>query len=119
LQEKIGPGGSTGYQYDVQGNLKEVLLPDGTKIEYLVDGANRRIGRMVNGVLVQGFLYQDALSPVASRFVYGTKGNIPDYMIKGGTTYRIVSDHIGSPRLVVDVATGQLFRGWTMMSSGM
>jgi YD repeat-containing protein len=117
LQEKNGSGGSTKYQYDVLGNLKEVLLPGGTKVEYLVDGANRRIGRKVNGVLVQGFLYQDTLNPVAeldasgnvvTRFVYGTKGNIPDYMIKNGTTYRIVSDHLGSPRLVVDVATGSV-----------
>ena len=63
LQEKNDTGGST--KYDVLGNLKEVLLPDGTQIEYLVDGANRRIGRKVNGVLIQGFLYQDALNPVA------------------------------------------------------
>jgi len=27
-------------------------------------------------------------------------------VVKGGTTYRIVSDHLGSPRLVVDTATG-------------
>jgi RHS repeat-associated protein len=27
-------------------------------------------------------------------------------MVKGGVTYRIVADHLGSPRLIVDVATG-------------
>jgi RHS repeat-associated protein len=27
-------------------------------------------------------------------------------MIKGGVTYRIISDHLGSPLLVIDVATG-------------
>lgn len=27
-------------------------------------------------------------------------------MVKGGTTYRIISDHLGSPRLVVDASTG-------------
>ena len=31
---------------------------------------------------------------------------MPDYMIKGGVTYRIITDHLGSPRLVVDAATG-------------
>ena len=30
---------------------------------------------------------------------------MPDYMVRGGMTYRIVSDHLGSPRLIVDVAT--------------
>jgi len=33
---------------------------------------------------------------------------VPDYMVKGGNTYRIVTDHLGSPRLVVDVATGSV-----------
>jgi RHS repeat-associated protein len=83
----------------------------------LIDGQDRRIGKKVNGTLVQGFLYQNALSPVAeldssnnvvSRFVYGSRLNVPDYMIRGGVTYRIVSDYLGSPRLVVDVATGNV-----------
>ena len=65
--------------------------------------------------LVQGFLYQDQLKPVAeldgagnvvSRFVYATRVNVPDYMVKGGVTYRIITDHLGSPRLVVDAAIG-------------
>jgi RHS repeat-associated protein len=41
-----------------------------------------------------------------SRFVYGTSPLVPDYVIKGGVNYQIVSDHLGSPRLVVDTATG-------------
>jgi RHS repeat-associated protein len=69
----------------------------------------------VNGTLVQGFLYQSSLAPVAeldganvlvSRFVYGSRDNVPDYMIKGGATYRIITDHLGSPRLVIDVNSG-------------
>jgi RHS repeat-associated protein len=31
---------------------------------------------------------------------------IPDFVIKGGVTYRIFSDQLGSPRLIVNVATG-------------
>jgi RHS repeat-associated protein len=31
---------------------------------------------------------------------------MPQYMLKGGVTYRILADHLGSPRLVVDSATG-------------
>jgi RHS repeat-associated protein len=76
---------------------------------------NRRIGKKINGVLVQGFLYGGQLRPVAeldasgtvvSRFVYGTKMNVPEYMIKGGTTYRLLTDHLGSVRLVVNTADG-------------
>jgi RHS repeat-associated protein len=104
---------TTSYDYDVLGNLKKVTFGNGNTIDYLTDGNNRRIGKKVNGVLTQGWLYQDRLRPIAeldgnnqvvSRFVYGSKGNVPDYMVKGGTTYRIVSDHLGSPRLVVNVA---------------
>ncbi len=47
------------------GNLLAVTLPDGTRIDYVIDGRNRRIGKKVNGVLVQGFLYRDSLKPVA------------------------------------------------------
>ena len=65
LARKIALEGTTVYDYDVLGNLRAVTLPDGTKIEYLIDGQNRRIGKKVNGVLTQGFLYQDGLNPVA------------------------------------------------------
>jgi RHS repeat-associated protein len=83
----------------------------------LIDGQNRRIGKKVNGALVQGLLYQDGLNPVAeldgsgnvvARFVYGTGINVPDYMIKGGVTYRIITDHLGSPRVIINVATGEI-----------
>ena len=117
LTSKTNTEGTTGYSYDVLGNLTEVNLVDGTKITYVIDGANRRIGKKVNGTLTQGFLYQDSLNPVAeldgsgnvvSRFVYGTRGNVPDYMVKGGVTYRIIADHLGSVRLVVNTSTGDI-----------
>jgi RHS repeat-associated protein len=107
----------TNYTYGVFGNLTNVTLPDSTQIEYVIDGQNRRIGKKVNGTLTQGFLYGSQLRPVAeldgsgsivSRFVYGTKVNVPEYMIKGGVTYRIITDHLGSVRLVVDTATGTI-----------
>ena len=50
----------------------------------------------------------DGAGNVVARFVYGTKGNVPDYMEKGGVTHRILSDHLGSARLVVDASMGVL-----------
>jgi RHS repeat-associated protein len=108
-------GETTLYSYDPLGNLREVTLPDGTVIEYVVDGLGRRVGKKVSGALVRGWLYRDALQPaveldasgnVVARFLYGERVNVPEVMIKGGTTYRIVTDHLGSVRLVVDAATG-------------
>ena len=122
LLTKTQNGATMTYDYDVLGNLRKVVLPGDVTIEYVIDGQNRRIGKKVNGVLVQGFLYKDQLNPIAeldgagnvvSRFVYAHKANVPAYMIKidpaTGTekTYRILSDHLGSPRLVVDVETGE------------
>jgi len=109
------------FSYDAQGNLVAVTRTEGasgaveSQIEYVIDGQGRRIGKKVDGVLVQGFLYRDALNPVAelggsgavvSRFVYGTRSNVPEYLVRDGTTYRIVSDHLGSVRLVVAASTG-------------
>jgi len=37
-----------------------------------------------------------------------------DYILKDGKTYRIVSDHLGSPRLVVDVADGSVVQKYEM-----
>jgi YD repeat-containing protein len=110
-------GQTTRYVYDAFGNLTRVDLPDGRVITYLIDGENRRVGKEVNGVLTQGLLYDGQLTPVATlnpdgsvakRFVYATGVNVPAYMIKGGVTYRFVTDNLGSVRLVVNVATGQV-----------
>lgn len=119
LQSKADTATSqtTVFEYDLLGNLRSVVLSDNTLIEYLIDGRNRRIGKKVNGVLTQGFLYQDQLKPIAeldasgnvtARFVYGSKANVPEYMVKGGQTYRIITDHLGSPRLVVNASDGSV-----------
>jgi RHS repeat-associated protein len=108
---------TTTYEYDALGNLREVTLPDGTLIEYVIDPGNRRVGKRVNGTLVQGFLYDDLLriaaeldgaGNIVSRFVFGTRTNVPEYMVRGGATYRIVTDHLGSPRLVIDAIVGNV-----------
>jgi YD repeat-containing protein len=57
-------GGQTvSYDYDEFGNLRGVTLADGIRIDYVLDGQSRRIGKKVNGTLVQGFLYKDQLEP--------------------------------------------------------
>lgn len=117
LQSKTESGATTSYDYDELGNLLSVTLPGDMTIDYLIDGQNRRIGKKVNGNLTQGFLYQDQLNPVAelddsgaviSRFVYADKINVPAYMIRDGRSYRIISDHLGSARLVIDSESGEI-----------
>jgi RHS repeat-associated protein len=110
-------GATTSYLYDPHGALRQVMVPDGRFIEYLVDGQDRRIGKKVNGVLERGWLYIDGLRPAAeldgagnvvARFVYAGRVNVPAYMIKGGAVYRVFHDHLGSARLIVDAVTGAI-----------
>lgn len=120
LKSKTVAGVATTYQYDVLGNLRQVAFAGGDHIDYAIDAADRRVGRkaVFGGVTTeQRFLYQDALKIVAeldaanavvSRFVYGTRSNVPDYLVRGGKTYRIVTDHLGSPRLVVETGSGDI-----------
>jgi RHS repeat-associated protein len=117
LATKTQNGAVVTYTYDDLGSLRQVGLPSGITIDYITDGKNRRVGKMVNGTLVQGFLYKDLLSPIATldgegrvtaRFVYASQTHVPDYLVKGGVTYRMVSDHLGSPRLIVASETGEV-----------
>ena len=100
----------TAYEHDVFGNLVRVDLPNGDIIEYLVDGRNRRVGKRVNGVLAQQWLWADQLRIAAeldgagnlvSRFVYGEKATTPELVIRGSAVYRVISDHLGSVRALV------------------
>ena len=115
LTSRTDTTGVTSYAYDALGNLAQVSLPGGTSLSYAVDGEGRRVGRYVNSALAQGFLYQDQLNVVAqvdgggnvlARYVFGSKPNVPDYLASASGTFRILSDHLGSPRLIVNAATG-------------
>ncbi len=109
----------TTYVYDVRGALLGVTLPTGVQIDYLVDASGRRIAKKVDGTLVEGYLYAGGISPVAETdgagnvtavFVYATRGNVPDYIVEAGATYRVFTDHLGSVRMVVDVQSGAVLQ---------
>jgi RHS repeat-associated protein len=117
LLTRTDSSGITRYGYDALGNLRTVNLPDGSAIQYVIDSQNRRVGKKMNGTLVRGWLYGDQIRIVAeldennavvSRFIYGSHTNVPDYMIRNGVTYRILTNQIGSPRVIVDAVTGAI-----------
>ncbi len=92
-RENLDTTEETLYDYDEFGALHGVDLPDGTEIDYVIDPVGRRIGRL-DGTTERYWLYADALNPVAelddtgavtSMFIYGTRANVPDYMVRGGT----------------------------------
>lgn len=114
-------GETTTFAFDALGGLHEVVLPGdpATVISYANDGRGRRVARYVDGVFDRGWVYKDAVNPVAeldeagditARFIYASRGNIPDLMLKDGMTFRIIADRRGSPVLVVDASTGAIMQ---------
>jgi RHS repeat-associated protein len=128
LVQKKSRGEETQYVYDSLGNLKSVIFPShhgdwdkkdkkGFRIDYVIDGQNRRVGKKVNGVLTKMYVYQsqlqisaelDGSGKLLKQFIYGEKANVPDYMITSKGTFRILSDQVGTPRLVVNTANGSI-----------
>ncbi|QPJ62208.1 MAG: RHS repeat-associated core domain-containing protein [Candidatus Nitronauta litoralis] len=120
LATKVDASGTTTYTYDVLGNLRQVDPPlTNDVIDYIIDGSNRRIAKKVNGTITKKWLYGDPLNPIAEldlndnitkRFIYGTRSNVPDVMVDvsgaNPVVYRIISDHLGSPRFVIDISNG-------------
>jgi RHS repeat-associated protein len=111
--QKVGTQTTT-YTYDALGNLIAAALPNGTQIGYITDPENHRVGKTVGGSLQSGFLYDgdtivaqlNGSNAVVSQFIYDSASSTPVYMVQAGVTYRIFSDQLGSPRLVVNTSTG-------------
>jgi RHS repeat-associated protein len=119
LTQKVKGIDTTLYSYDALGSLRSVTLPNGTMIEYLIDGSGRRVGRKVNGVAINKWLYStdlriiaelDSANKITSRFVYTSSKNVPEYFIKSDTVYRIITDHLGSVKQVVNTATSTIIQ---------
>jgi RHS repeat-associated protein len=117
LESKSDGMAITSYSYDGLGRLLRVTEP-GMSIHYVLDALGRRIGKIRDGNLERGWLYADALNPIAeldgagnvrATFLYGTRAHVSDAMVlTDGTVYRLITDHLGSVRLVVNATTGEV-----------
>ena len=117
LTQKRGAAGTSTYRYDSQGNLRQVTLEDGRRIDYAIDPDNRRVGKKINGQLQWQMVWQDSLRPIArlkadgsleATYYYADSPNVPAAMSKAGKLYRIIGDHLGSVRVVIDAETGEI-----------
>jgi RHS repeat-associated protein len=117
LQSRSDGSFTTTYTYDGLGRLLRVTEP-GIDLHYVLDALGRRIGKIRDGNLERGWLYADALNPIVeldgsgnvrATFIYGTRAHVPDAMVlTDGTVYRLITDHVGSVRLVVNASTGEV-----------
>lgn len=109
---------TTTYTYDALGNLRAVDLP-GTDddIAYGIDGLGRRVERRVGATVTHRWIYDradrivaelDAGNDLVASYAYLPDQNTPILMRRGGTTYRLVSDKVGSVRLVVNTGDGSV-----------
>lgn len=116
-KRRASDGATLSLKYGYQHQLTEATLPDGRRVEYLIDGSSRRVGKRVDGKLAFGLLYQDSLRPIAeldengalkSAFVYASGTACPDFMLRGGRSYFFVKNAQGSPILIVDADSGEI-----------
>ena len=82
-----------------------------------MDANGWRVGKKVDGVVQQRRIYGRSLEvlaelggagQVASRFVFLNPLGSAAYLTKAGHTYRIISDHLSSARIVVDATSGEI-----------
>jgi RHS repeat-associated protein len=76
------------------------------------------VSKWVGGGLLRAWAYDGArivaefggAGTLTKRFVYGTRPQVPDYMIQvqTGELYRVLTDHLGSVRLVVRLSDGAI-----------
>jgi RHS repeat-associated protein len=112
LTAKTDGSDVTTYDYSSRGELLAVTLPDGRIIEYVHDPLGRRIAKKVDGVIVEKYLWQglthllavyDGSDNLLMRFEYAD-GRMPMAMTKGGSTYYLTYDQVGSLRVVADAS---------------
>lgn len=89
-----------------------VTRPDGKVVEYVNDPLGRRIAKKVDGSTVEKYLWRgltrllavyDGSDNLLMRFEYAD-GRMPVAMTKGGSTYYLNYDHVGSLRVVADTS---------------
>ncbi|WP_413943308.1 RHS repeat domain-containing protein [Bdellovibrio sp. HCB-162] len=103
--------------YDPNGHAKSVRLSSGQIIQYRLDSLGRRVEESLDGLSVMRNIYAgdgriiaqyDEQKRSFKEFVHATNSNSPDYMLFKARAYRIIKDHLGSPRLVVGVDDGTI-----------
>lgn len=103
-------------RFDALGQLTDVTRRDGKRVQYLYDGGMRVTSSLIDEEVGGYSTYEGDLKVIGefskngvrkTRYVHATRPNTPDYMIKEGVTYRLIMDHLGSPRLIVNVSTGK------------
>ncbi len=110
LTDRISAAGATSYDYSLRGEFLSVDLTDGRTVTYDHDPMGRRIAKKIDGTVTEKYLWRDNTTLLAvydgsdnltMRFNYADE-RMPISMLRGGSTYYMVYDQVGSLRLIVD-----------------
>jgi len=97
------------YEYSSQGRLLKVVTPTNT-IEYRHNALGNRVAKLVDGDVVEKYLWENKTRLLAvyagsgnlkQRYEYAL-GNTPASYTEGSNRYYILTDQLGSPRMVTD-----------------
>ena len=105
------------YTYSSLGHLEEYQDIFGEGYLYEVDAQSRRTAVIENNQYISRYVYKDDLrisvettenGTVKNYYVYDKKLNVPEYFYRRGndTNYRVITDHIGSVKLILNAETG-------------
>jgi RHS repeat-associated protein len=112
---EIGTGKVTEYVWDYRNRLTSVLFKDASgavtkTIEYLYDVNDRRIGKQIDGVVTERYVYDglhialvfDGTGTQTHRYLYGTQIDQVLADERGGIVVWALSDNQGTVRDVMD-----------------
>lgn len=104
---------TTDYSYDAFGQLRKA-----GNVTYGTSLLNRRIAKTVDGIVQRYYTYTpegqligelDSNMNLVKTFIYASKSHVPDYFIdQNGNSFKIITDHLGSVRFVVDAISGEI-----------
>ncbi len=114
LTQTEGPEQITGYRWDVRDRLVEVSLPNGTRVKNQYDAFGRRVRKTVEQDRLQPlhthYLWDGHAIAVVTRpdrrqvFVHRPNTLAPLLHQEHGEVFLYVTDHLGTPRELVDRA---------------
>ena len=117
LTAKQDRGQITRFEYDSNGQLAQVYLPDETRISYIVDPDGIRIAKQINGKTAESYSWKDrsTLAVVADakgrrmEFAYDENGNPVAMRINDETVY-FATDQAGTVYMAADSKGNELKR---------
>jgi RHS repeat-associated protein len=111
LIQKTNNQNITKYSYDTFGNLKEVILPDQTKITYLYNANNQRTSKLINNQIHEKYLWLNLTTLLAvldkddnikQRFIYADERTPISYTDNQNNIFYLSYNHIGTLKAVTD-----------------